>query len=99
MSTEPDDTEERDDAGFEEQPPTEFLPDTLSSPAGQVYFGGDADRFLTHWLAKLGFEPEGSALTFCESGGLRILHPETGELLTMAEIAKLAGRQKLTRVQ
>lgn len=92
MTTEPE--EEREDAGFEEEAQTELLPDVMSSPVGQIYFGYNADTFLEHWLAKLGVEDvAGAALLWDENGGLRILHPSTGELLEITEIAKRAGRQ------
>lgn len=97
--TEPEDIEEREDAGFEEEAATEIVPDVMTSPAGQAYFGGDAGVFLDHWLAKLGYPVEGSALLWDENGGIRVLHPETGELLDMAEIAKRVGRKNVTRVQ
>lgn len=96
MSTDPED---REDPGFEEQEASEFLPDTLSSPAGQVYFGGDADKFLTKWLGRLGLGLDGGAIVFDESGGVRIIHPETGDLLTPKDIAKMASAQNLRRVQ
>lgn len=92
--------EPEDDTAFTvEDEPQEFLPDTMSCPSGQVYFGGDCDKFLTHWLGKLGFPPEGGAVIYDEHGGLQVIHPETGELMSLAAIAKLASKPKLKTVQ
>lgn len=91
--------EPEDDTAFTlSDEPQEFLPDTLSSPAGQVYFGGDADKFLAHWLGKLGLPVEGGAVLFDENGGLTIIHPETGEILSPQQIAKLCKKPGLKSV-
>lgn len=55
--------------------------------------------FITFWLAKLGVEPEGSALTFGEGCSLSILHPITGEWMTPAQIAKKAGPGNVRSIQ
>ena len=67
----------------------ESYPDTLNCPDGEIHFGGDAQQFLTHWLAKLGFEPVGGAVVFGEGCSIGIIHPETGEMLTPQTVAKL----------
>jgi hypothetical protein len=74
-------------------------PDTLGCVDGDVHFGVDAQTFLIHWLAKLGFEPAGSALMVGEGMSLAIIHPETGEALTPMEIAKRAKAGKIRSVQ
>lgn len=84
----------------ENEPEIEFVPedlgdvypDTLSSPDGQIHFGVDAQVFLSHWLKKLGFPVEGAAVIFGEGCAIGILHPETGEVLTPAEIHKRVSR-------
>jgi hypothetical protein len=66
----------------------DVYPDTLSSPDGQIHFGVDGQVFLAHWLEKLGFGVKGAAVIFGEGCSIGILHPETGEVLTPADIAK-----------
>lgn len=63
-------------------------PDTLSCPDGQIHFGGDAQVFLEHWVAKLGMTATGAALLVGEGMSIGIIHPETGECLTPADIAR-----------
>jgi hypothetical protein len=80
----------------QDEPEIEFVaedlgdvyPDTLSSPDGQIHFGVDGQVFLSHWLDKLGFGVKGGALIFGAECSVGIIHPETGEVLTPAEIAK-----------
>jgi hypothetical protein len=79
----------------DDEPEIEFVPedgdvypDTLSSPDGQIHFGVDAQAFLSHWVRKLGFEVPGAAVIFGEGCSICIVHPETGETLTPAEIYK-----------
>jgi hypothetical protein len=83
-------TDEADDEGedFDLDFSPESYPDTLQCPDGTVHFGIDAQTFLLHWVGKIGQEVTGAAVVFGEGCGLLILHPETGELLTPAEIAK-----------
>lgn len=86
MSDEPDDVDS--------------YPDTLGSSDGDVHFGGDAQSFLSHWLGKLGFEtPDGGALLVGEGPSITILHPETGEMLSPMQIAKMAKAAKMRSVQ
>lgn len=70
----------------------EVYPDTLSGPDGQIHFGVDGQVFLAHWLDKLGFGVKGAALIFGEGCSVAIIHPETGEVLTPADIAKRVNR-------
>jgi hypothetical protein len=77
----------------------EGYPDTLHCPDGSAHFGGDAQSFLIHWVGKLGFDVTGSALLFSEGGGIGILHPDTGEVLTPKDIAKRAKSGTLKSVQ
>lgn len=77
----------------------ESYPDTLGSESGDVHFGVDAQSFLIHWLGKLGLEVTGGALLVGEGPSIVIIHPETGEALSPAQIAKLATQRKVRSVQ
>lgn len=77
----------------------ETYPDTLGSESGDVHFGVDAQAFLIHWLGKLDLEPTGGALLIGEGPSIVIIHPETGEALTPAQIAKKAKDGTVRRIQ
>lgn len=78
---------------------TESYPDTLGSDSGDVHFGVDAQTFLIHWLGKLDLEPTGGALLIGEGPSILIVHPESGEILSPQQIAKLAATRKVRSVQ
>lgn len=82
----------------EDDDPEESYPDTLGSESGDVHFGIDAQTFLIHWLGKLDLDVTGGAMLIGEGPSIFIVHPETGEILTPLQIAKLA-KQKPRSVQ
>lgn len=92
-------TDPEDDDEVEEEGDDGDLawPDTL--PEGSVHFGGDAQAFLEHWVEKLGLPSDGAALLVGEGLVLSIVHPATGEVLTLPQIAKMAGAGNVRRLQ
>jgi hypothetical protein len=86
---EPEDDEGGDDG----------YPDTLGSADGDVHFGVDAQTFLIHWLGKLGLDVAGAAILVGEGPSIVVIHPETGEILTPVQIAKLAAKASIRSVQ
>lgn len=83
----------------DEDDDAETYPDTLGSESGDVHFGIDAQNFLVHWLRKLDLDAEGGALLIGEGPSILIVHPETGEVLSPAQIAKQAATRKVRSVQ
>lgn len=86
--SDPEDDEREDESSW---------PDTLAE--GSVHFAGDAQAFLLHWLDKIGLDADGAALLVGEGPSLAIVHPSTGELLTLPAIAKMAASGKVHRLQ
>ncbi len=70
----------------------DFQPEEpMQGPDGAIDCMDGRYDFAAFWLAKLGVEPTGSAITFGEGCSVAILHPFTGEWLTPQEIVKRAG--------
>lgn len=81
----------------------EFIPelaeDMMQSSDGALDCLDGRYGFVEFWLAKLGVDPLGSAVTFGEGGHVSILHPLTGEWMTPQMIAKKAGTATVSRIQ
>jgi hypothetical protein len=84
---------EEDEGEYIPEPPEE----PMHGPDGAIDCMDGRYEFVAFWLAKLGFEPQGSALIFGEGCGLAIIHPETGEALTPAEIARRVNKPSSVR--
>jgi len=83
----------------DEMPDDSTYPDTLSCPDGQIHFGVDAQTFLAYWLGKLGHDVEGAALLVGDGLSIGILVPDTGQVLTIPDLVKLAKKPGVSRVQ
>lgn len=81
-------TDEPESEELEVEYSPESYTDTMDGPDGHIHFGHDAQTFLLHWVTKLGCEITGAAVMFGPECAIWIVHPETGEVLTPAEIAK-----------
>lgn len=92
------DPELADDLGENEV--FEFAEEPLQGPEGALDCIGGRAALVEFWLAKLGVDSEGSALTFGEGCSLAILHPVTGKWLTPEQIVKAADSPaKVSRIQ
>lgn len=92
MTDEPQDEIEVE---FTPEPPE----DVMHGPDGTLDCLDGRFGFVEYWLAKLGVEPEGSAVTFGEGCSVAILHPLTGVWMTPEQIVKKAGCATVSRIQ
>lgn len=85
------------------------IPEVEAVAAEEPLFGPDGAldcvdgryELIAFWLAKLGIDdPSGSALVLGEGCSVAILHPDTGEWMTPAQIVKMSrAGARPTRIQ
>lgn len=95
----PDEPAATEEQFAEEEAEEVFAPpeEPMHGPDGTLDCMDGRYAFVEFWLAKLGVDPAGAAITFGEGCSLAILHPLTGEWLTPEQIVKKSGGSATVR--